>query len=96
VHHEDASLAARPEKSGRDKVATVEHVLEELVTGAMQRDALIYNVMKKCRCSKRSAEIAISNSRLGLLVSDYWEAPPAGGRKRLWFILTEHREGDAK
>ena len=96
VHHEDASMAARPEKSGRDKVATVEHVLDELATGAMRRDALIYNLMKKCRCSKRSAETAISNSRLGLLVSDYLEAPPAGGRKQLWFILTEHMEGDAK
>jgi hypothetical protein len=76
--------------------ATVEHVFEELATGATRRDALIERVMKKGQCGKRTAITVIGNSRLSGRVQEYWETPPTGGKKQLWFRLAETTEEDAK
>ena len=76
--------------------ATVEHVFEELATGATRRDALIEHVMKKGQCRERTAITVIGLSKLSGRIREYKEAPPEGGRKLLWYALKEQMEGDAK
>lgn len=80
----------------KESGANVEHVFDELATGATRRDALIERVMKKGQCGERTARKVIKNSLLSMRVREYSETPPTGGRKLLWYALNEQTEEVAK
>jgi AAA domain len=92
THGEAAELmeAVNSSSGGRNKKATIEHVMEALTVGAMTRQALIETVIKNCRCGLSTAKTAISNAQLGS-VSTFTEKDSKTGRSILFFCLPEHR-----
>jgi len=73
------------------KKATPAHVLEALATGAMQRQALIQNIMAARKCSDKPARDAISEAEAQELISSFTEPNPRGGSPIKWLCLPEHQ-----
>jgi len=92
THGEAAEMmdAVNLSGSGRNKKATIEHIVEALATGAMTRQALIETVMRNCKCGISTAKTAISNAQLGS-VSTFTEKDSKTGRSVLFFCLPEHK-----
>ncbi len=91
THGEAAEMmeAVYSSGSGRNKKATIEHVMEALATGAMTRQALIETVMRKCGCGISTAKTAISNAQLGS-ISSFTDKDKNTNRDVRFFCLPEH------
>jgi hypothetical protein len=93
---EAAELMAACGQSGSNganrKKVTTAHVVKELATGAMKRQALIETLMRKCRCSDRPARDAITEAEADELVSSFTEPNTNGGKPTKWLCLPEHQK----
>jgi hypothetical protein len=71
------------------KKCTAADVVEAVKTGAMQRQALIEWLRKKCNCSERPAKDAINEAEfVEKSVSSYTEPNPRGGNPIKWFCVS--------
>ena len=86
----DSKAAGSAGKGG--KKATPAHVVEALATGAMQRQALIQNIMAARNCSDRPAKDAIREAEAQELISSFTEPNPRGGSPIKWLCLPEHQK----
>ena len=84
----DASKPSGSAGKGGKKV-TAAHVIEALETGAMQRQALIDWLMRKCTCSDRPARDAIRDAEEDGVISSFTEPNQKGGKPLRWFQIPE-------
>lgn len=94
-HGEALDLISDSKAAGataRGKKATPAHVVQLLQTGAVQRQALIQNLMAACKCSDRPARDAIAEAIDQEVVVTFTERNPRGGNPLQWLCLPQHQK----
>ena len=67
-------------------------VVEEVTTGATERQELIKTLRRATGCGEGVAKDALKKARSMGLVATFTEKNPKGGKPVLWFCLPDHLE----
>ena len=96
VSHEDAEAMIEDgaqAKGRKQKFEGLEFdVVEEVTTGATNRQALMATLIRVHGCGASKARDAINKARSQGLVAEFTEKNPKGGKPVLWLCLPEHLE----
>ncbi|WP_367874017.1 AAA family ATPase [Luteolibacter sp. Populi] len=92
-HDEAADLIAGcsgPEQ-GKKRKAGPEAVVAAVASGAMERQALLEEIQRTCKCSDRPAKDALKEARELKVVETFEKPNPRGGKAILWVCLPEQK-----